>query len=62
MKLLDNRRKAEKGCNMGILQEWKEIEKLNNEIKQMLGIKTIDITYIESEQAITVRKVSDEQN
>ena len=47
---------------MSLLQEWSEIEKLTNEIKQMLGIKTIDITYIESEQAITVRKVSDEQN
>lgn len=41
---------------MGIMQAAQEIEQMHKELKELLGIKDINIQYIKSEQAITVKK------
>ena len=43
---------------MGIIQEWKQIKQLNDELGRLLKVNRVQVTYIKSEQAITVRKVT----
>lgn len=43
---------------MGIIQEWKQIKQLNDELGRLLKVNRVQIKYIKSKQAITVRKVT----
>lgn len=45
-----------KGYTMGILQLAKDIEHLNNKLRQALGIKVIDVTYIDASYNIVVKR------
>jgi len=42
---------------MGISEIAKEINEMNRQLRKMLGIITVEVKYIENEQAIAVRKV-----